>query len=151
MSDHYYASSKEEQDDLQELIQLKKNGVEVAKQELEKVSAGDKSVKKAWRAVERKQSVDYIYVIRHEHGFVKIGWSGNPKRRLSELQKACPYDLTLETTIKAPDGRAAEKVIHDLADEYHERGEWYILPEDFIDLLANWKIIDGDGQVVSHE
>jgi len=34
-----------------------------------------------------------VYVIEHEHGYVKIGVSDNPRRRVDDLQTACPYEL----------------------------------------------------------
>jgi len=151
MSESYHAETREERDQLQELLDYRRDGVDAASRELDKISDGRKGIEQAWRAVEREVTDDYLYVVRHEHGFVKLGWSGDPDRRFGELQKACPYDLTLETTIRSSDGRKAEQIIHEVAEEYHHRGEWYLLPDKFVELLSEWAFIDGEGRVASDE
>lgn len=71
-----------------------------------------------------------IYVIRHEHGFVKIGKSNEPRQRLKSLQTACPYDLEIFTAITAiGDWHVIEQAIHDAYAEYRVGGEWFDLPE----------------------
>ncbi len=66
----------------------------------------------------------YIYFIDTADGqFVKIGYSVNVKRRLSELQVSSPCRLTLRGVV--PGNREYEKGIHDIFSDQHVSGEWF--------------------------
>ena len=60
--------------------------------------------------------------------FIKIGKSGNPGVRLSKLQTANPFELTLRGSISVTSMGQAEGIAHTAAQNYHERGEWYRFP-----------------------
>lgn len=57
--------------------------------------------------------------------FIKIGKSGNAGVRLSKLQTANPFELTLRDSISVTNIGQAEGIAHTAAQNYHERGEWY--------------------------
>ena len=67
-----------------------------------------------------------VYAITHPNGFIKIGKSDNPFKRMEALQTASPYDLTLQLVMPT-DGNAEqiEHEIHERLSEYHWRGEWF--------------------------
>ena len=68
-----------------------------------------------------------VYIIEHEHGYVKIGVSKNPVGRMSELQTGCPYKLTLLGEIYADEPFKVEKNLHERFKIKQTRGEWYDL------------------------
>ena len=57
--------------------------------------------------------------------FIKIGKSRNPRVRLSKLQTANPFQLTLKDSIPVTDMGKAEGIAHMVVQNYHELGEWY--------------------------
>lgn len=87
-----------------------------------------------------------IYVIQHPHGYVKIGKSVNPQKRLRSLQAASPYELEVLTTIEVKKGsygdeRTVETLLHHFFEEYRHRGEWFQLPQDEIETLRELDVL----------
>lgn len=64
---------------------------------------------------------------------IKIGKSVDYliKRRISQLQTGNPHKIILVCKIECD----CEKEFHNLFDEYKMRGEWYHLPEDYIETV----------------
>jgi hypothetical protein len=56
-------------------------------------------------------------------GFVKIGYSNNPSKRLSGLQTASPHDLTLFRVL--PGEVEDEHDLHQRFSSHRVRGEWF--------------------------
>jgi len=94
-----------------------------------------------------------LYVIKHEHGYVKIGKSTNPEDRLTTLQSACPYELEVFTTFDViGDWRTVESHLHDVYSSDSVRGEWFDIPtrqlvyldeintvrSDLVDSIPEW-------------
>ena len=80
---------------------------------------------------------EMIYFIRQENtGFVKIGYSANPVKRLSTLQVANPNKLYILGIAKGnvDDEWAYQKRYF----EYFVRGEWFDLPDDIIKRIEKW-------------
>ena len=69
-----------------------------------------------------------VYLIGHEHGYVKIGRSTNPAQRLATLETACPYDLRLIGLIESSDPAQLEARLHEKYECYKKSGEWFDLP-----------------------
>ena len=71
----------------------------------------------------------YIYFIRSGvRGPIKIGIAKNVDKRLSDLQCANPYELSLITKVKCDSRRHAlylEKRLHKMFSHKHLRGEWF--------------------------
>ena len=68
-----------------------------------------------------------VYIIEHEHGYVKIGVSDNPSRRAGDLQTGCPYEIQVIGQINTREPFAVESHLHDKYERRQKRGEWYDL------------------------
>lgn len=66
----------------------------------------------------------YIYFLR-AGGFVKIGYSGNWKNRMSGMQVGSPY--TIVPLLVLIGGSKDEKKLHSRFRASHFRGEWFHL------------------------
>ena len=66
---------------------------------------------------------EYVYFIRDEDGYVKIGKARNVKTRLSQLQTSSRQELTLLKPV--PGGHVAERILHAKFSHIHVRGEWF--------------------------
>lgn len=68
-----------------------------------------------------------LYVIKSEHGPVKVGISNNPARRLASLQAGSPAKLALAHVESISDLSAltVERAAHDLLRAVHSHGEWF--------------------------
>ena len=83
-----------------------------------------------------------VYVVKHEHGYVKIGEAQNPTNRLSSLQIGSPYRLSLFTVIEiGGDSPAVESTLHEIYRRHRIRGEWFDLPDDALLTLAKIDVI----------
>jgi hypothetical protein len=83
-----------------------------------------------------------IYFVKCNE-FVKIGITNNSAEgRLTILQVANPYKLTLLLTIQTTD-QTLEKQLHQRFDQYHVRGEWFFLSREIQEYIANEKYADG--------
>lgn len=87
----------------------------------------DKAIKKGlWpsdidRGIKFKET-GFVYFIG-DGECVKIGFSTNPKNRLSNLQVGSSKELKLLYTIQGSE--KDERAIQNLFSDYYERGEWY--------------------------
>lgn len=69
--------------------------------------------------------------------FVKVGYSENPRRRLTNMRTANPWGETLKLLavfrcVKAP---ALEQELHQLLARFRKSGEWFTLPSDVLERL----------------
>jgi len=79
----------------------------------------------------------YVYLIQHEHDFVKIGSSNNPMDRLNGIRGMTPYDVYLKTTIEICGDRTdVEKHLHEIYKSHNVSHEWFDLPQEEIDALT---------------
>lgn len=71
--------------------------------------------------------MEYVYGIGHPLGFIKIGRSTDPERRLSNLQTANPHELWLVFQVPCEDAHWLEDELHGLLSERRVRddGEWF--------------------------
>ena len=58
-------------------------------------------------------------------GVVKIGYTGDPKTRLSNIQTGCPFPVRLAVTI--PGTRIEERLIQKTLHQFRIQREWYWL------------------------
>lgn len=65
----------------------------------------------------------YVYAIADDRGFVKIGWSKTPERRLAEMNVGAPIKHTLIGYI--PGTKADEAEAHAKLNAWRQRGEWF--------------------------
>ena len=80
---------------------------------------------------------EYVYAIGHPHGYVKIGRSTDPKKRLQSHQISCPYELWVIVQLPVEDSRAIESELHEEFEDTHVRGEWFELGYDDYDMLVD--------------
>lgn len=65
-----------------------------------------------------------IYVILDKlTGFVKIGFSDSPWKRLAQVRVSCAGDLVMRAV--TPGDMAAERALHSRFRQHHHRGEWF--------------------------
>ena len=70
----------------------------------------------------------FIYFIRMTGtDYVKVGYSANVGARMSQLQTASPFPLSLISTQESSNMRADELAWHRKLAQYHVRGEWFQL------------------------
>lgn len=75
-----------------------------------------------------------IYFIRQDSA-VKIGYTKNPKLRLSELQVSNPNVLSILLLI--PGGYEDEQSLHKTFEDDKIRGEWFYLSDDIRDFIKS--------------
>lgn len=90
----------------------------------------------------RKLGNAFVYLIRQEdfaqkQSFFKIGLTGNPRKRLKDLQTSNPHLLHLWAAISFPNKAAArqkEKHLHGICQAWQKHGEWFQghLPEELL-------------------
>ena len=71
-----------------------------------------------------------IYFIQAEDRAIKIGWTGNAKKRIAGLRAVIPMELKLLGTIKG--SIKDEERLHDKFKEYRLNGEWFKLVEPIL-------------------
>ena len=83
----------------------------------------------------------YLYLIREEHGLYKVGIAQDVDVRLSTLQSATPYTLTVCVTVAVKNALQAESFVHSALTAHHVRGEWFQLPDEqsFHDAVKKYK------------
>jgi len=84
---------------------------------------------------------ELVYVIQHEHGYVKIGRTNNLSERLQALQIGSPYHLDVIGIITTDVAAEVESAIHDEFADKCVRGEWFNLNyHEISELLAMCEI-----------
>lgn len=84
---------------------------------------------------------EYVYAIGHPHGYVKIGRSKDPERRLKHHQTSSPYDLWLIMRLPVANSVDVESKLQNYLSSRHVRGEWYELDyKDYDDLVELMRI-----------
>lgn len=79
-----------------------------------------------------------IYVVGSEHGAVKIGMSGIPWSRFSDLQVGSPTPLRMHYVANTTGGEAAaiEILTHSILSDRHVSGEWFrVEPSEAVDAI----------------
>lgn len=74
-----------------------------------------------------ENSVTSIYIIGPEGGPYKVGWSADPKTRLSNLQVGQAQEIKLHysETTETEVAKVIEKLIHRQIGYKRVRGEWF--------------------------
>ena len=86
---------------------------------------------------------DYMYIISNELGFIKVGISKDPQKRLKQLQTGNEHVLTLLFTEEFSCSRNhllhIEKEIHNKLKTIHQKasGEWFYIEKDNLDSIKN--------------
>lgn len=78
----------------------------------------------------------YVYLLRSDTGFYKIGRAKNPKNRLATFNVKLPFEVQFEHLIKSNDYKRLEKELHERYDHLRVNGEWFNLdPKDIEEIL----------------
>lgn len=78
-----------------------------------------------------------IYFIQNkETKHIKIGYSKDVRKRLSEIQTTSPHELTILTTCEG--GIEMEKELHHKFSNSYIRGEWFTPSEELITYINNF-------------
>jgi hypothetical protein len=67
--------------------------------------------------------------------YIKIGFTRSFKQRFSNIQTACPFNLTLWLAIRSPKANEIEDVLHANFREWNVRGEWFNFTNEALDNL----------------
>ena len=81
----------------------------------------------------------YVYFIGNYHfGFVKIGYSSCPERRLKQIQTGCPFNVSI---LGKMNGNAKkEKELHRKFQKNKTKGEWFVISDEIKNLIESCKI-----------
>ena len=73
------------------------------------------------------ESIGFIYVIRGEHGLIKVGSSTNPRARLAQLRTASPFPLEIDYLgfTRADLYVEVEKTAHAILEDHRVNLEWF--------------------------
>jgi Meiotically up-regulated gene 113 len=74
---------------------------------------------------------EFVYVIKGDQGFRKIGISSNPNAWLAQLRRASPFPLQFEFVAMVSGNAAAiEKTAHEMLANHRQAGEWFACEGD---------------------
>ncbi len=77
---------------------------------------------------------DMIYFVRqNELSPIKIGWTSNITQRMSMLETAAPYGMTLLGTIVTQTAKDLEKHLHVKYASKRLRGEWFDISKEDVE------------------
>lgn len=94
---------------------------------------------------DKKQNMEYIYIIKElGRGFLKIGMSKDPKKRLGDLQVGIPHSLILVHSRESSMASTHERNVHKKLEAHLIRGEWFSCDEKLAIRIVN-SIADGEG------
>lgn len=74
---------------------------------------------------DQKATKGYVYFIRADGKYIKIGCTSNLKERFKSLKIASPNELELCFYIETDHCKLIEKEMHDYFSNYKMRGEWF--------------------------
>lgn len=77
----------------------------------------------------------YVYVIKEEHGLIKIGFSNNVVKRFATLNQIIPYKLELLCYKYCDDPKTFEQNLHEMFHKCRKHGEWFRLDNKQIKYL----------------
>jgi hypothetical protein len=87
---------------------------------------------------------EHLYIMQMGRtGAIKVGRSGDPKRRLSEIQTGCPYEVRILVIAEGQGHR--ERRLHQEMRRFrlrNQKGEWFSeaaigsIPDDIYDMMT---------------
>lgn len=113
----------------EEIIQYNENHKLKVHQSFKSFSENHKKYEKATRG--------YVYFIRADGKYIKIGCTSNLKERLKSLKIASPNELELCFYIESDHYNLIEKETHDYFSKHKKRGEWFDIHLPQISKWAN--------------
>lgn len=89
------------------------------------------------------ERLGYVYVVKSDRGFYKIGRTINPENRRRTFEVKLPFEVEYLALIKAFDMVELEKLLHRRFSKKRVNGEWFMLDEDDIVFLRK---LEQDGK-----
>lgn len=83
----------------------------------------------------------YVYFIRAENGFTKIGIANDFEQRLNSLRSSSPVRLELVKVKWVKDAKGVENELHEYFADKRQHGEWFDLSDK--DLKSATSLLDG--------
>ena len=65
--------------------------------------------------------------------FFKLGYASKPKLRLSQVKSSNPTPVRLIFEYETPQPKTLEYLVHHFFKEYHQHGEWFLIPENMME------------------
>lgn len=87
------------------------------------------------KEAERQDGEGFVYLMKRDDGCHKIGLSGNPDRRLKQIQRDFPTAVLIHT-LKTDDMRQAESYMHQEFAAHRKDGEWFDLSPDQVQTIC---------------
>lgn len=72
----------------------------------------------------------YVYLIRSETGYYKIGRTTDPDDRILTFSVKLPFEVEYDCLIRSPDHAAMETTLHNRFAHKRVNGEWFALDAD---------------------
>lgn len=101
---------------------------EFAKSILDNINPYDKPIEKK----KRKSSKGFIYLLKADNGFIKIGKAKALDSRIEQLGIQVPMKTELIYSFKTDDMGGDEKILHDQFAHKRDHGEWFRLDSEDI-------------------
>lgn len=93
----------------------------------------------------RMSKLPAVYILSTpNYEFIKIGISTVLKKRMSNIQTACPFDLAVWQTIRTPIPELIERHMHQMMAHCRARGEWFSPSSADLDELLNFVALTND-------
>ena len=90
------------------------------------------------RNLKRKHNNRKVYFIRYGNSnYYKIGFSTDIQRRLKDIQRCSPIEMTIFASTKA--NSKFERYLHKQYSKYNIRGEWFELKPDILNKAINFR------------
>lgn len=83
----------------------------------------------------RRSARGYLYRAIDSEGFIKVGFSMDPRERVRTLSATRKRPVTLLGV--TPGDRKAEARLHRRLSAWRQRGEWYFPTSELLDLIAH--------------
>jgi hypothetical protein len=85
----------------------------------------------------------YVLIAKAVEGQIvaKVGISGNPWKRMKEVQTGCPFPITEMATVQVPGqpiAKECEKLAHKVFEKCRSSGEWFVFRKDDAEHMRMW-------------
>jgi hypothetical protein len=94
------------------------------------------------RAELRASGETFVYFVRDQSGYIKIGVSNNPERRLAAMQTSHAAPLTLLAVM--PGTRFDEAGLHVRFSHLRRTGEWFAPGKELMDYILAFAVFVSD-------
>jgi len=90
-----------------------------------------------------KEDYGFVYLLRADNGYYKIGRTISLDDRIKQLKIASPCELELILAIETDECRELEESLHCLFDDKRATGEWFELIEADVEYIKGLGAQDG--------